>query len=132
LNSKLHAVCDGLGRPVAMFLSKGQMSDYKGARHLLDAVPKANVLLADRGYDADWFRDALRGKGIEPCMPPKKTAKSKSNMMKRFISSVIKSKTCSQNLKTGGALQPDMTDALTHSRPQSPLLLSSYGGFNES
>ena len=60
-----------------MFLSKGQMSDYKGARHLLDALPDANVLLADRGYDADWFRDALRARGIEPCIPPKKNRKTK-------------------------------------------------------
>ena len=60
-----------------MFLSNGQMSDYKGARHLLDALPDANVLLADRGYDADWFRDALRARGIEPCIPPKKNRKTK-------------------------------------------------------
>ncbi len=53
------------------------MSDYKGARHLLEALPKANVLLADRGYDEDWFRDALRKKGIEPCIPPKKNRKIK-------------------------------------------------------
>ena len=32
LNSKLHAVCDGLGRPVVMLLSEGQMSDHKGRR----------------------------------------------------------------------------------------------------
>jgi len=28
LNSKLHAVCDGQGRPLVMLLSEGQMSDY--------------------------------------------------------------------------------------------------------
>ena len=58
LNSKLHAVCDGNGKPVAMLLSEGQMSDYKGAAYLLDKLPHARELLADRGYDADWFRDA--------------------------------------------------------------------------
>ncbi|MCH5277689.1 MAG: transposase, partial [Desulfovibrionaceae bacterium] len=26
-------------------------------------------LLADRGYDADWFRRALHTKGITPCIP---------------------------------------------------------------
>jgi len=29
LNSKLHAVCDGQGRPIMMFLSEGQLSDHK-------------------------------------------------------------------------------------------------------
>ena len=35
LNSKLHAVCDGQGRPLIMLLSEGQMSDYKGAALML-------------------------------------------------------------------------------------------------
>lgn len=26
-----------------------------------------------RGYDADWFRDALKDKGIKPCIPGRKT-----------------------------------------------------------
>ena len=52
-----------------MLLSEGQMSDYKGAALMIDALPKAKALLADRGYDADWFREALRDKGIRPCIP---------------------------------------------------------------
>lgn len=36
---------------------------------MLDELPKAQWLLADRGYDADWFRDALQEKGITPCIP---------------------------------------------------------------
>ena len=53
------------------------MSDYKGARLIIDTLPPAKHLLADRGYDADWFREALQGKGIEPCIPPKKNRKRK-------------------------------------------------------
>jgi Transposase DDE domain len=59
LNSKLHAVCDSRGRPLVMLLSEVQMSDYKGAALMLPAMPKAKQLLADKGYDADWFRAAL-------------------------------------------------------------------------
>lgn len=58
-----------------MLLSEGQMSDYKGAALLLPVLPKARELLADRGYDADWFRMALMEKGITPCIPPKKNRK---------------------------------------------------------
>ena len=36
------------------------MSDYKGAALMLPVMPKAKQLLADRGYDADWFRAAPR------------------------------------------------------------------------
>jgi hypothetical protein len=35
--------------------------DYKGAALMLSAMPKAKQLLADKGYDADWFRTAQRG-----------------------------------------------------------------------
>ena len=66
MNSKLHAVCDGLGRPIIMLLSEGQMSDHKGARLLLGALPNARELLGDKGYDSDWFRAALVARGITP------------------------------------------------------------------
>ena len=54
-----------------MFLSAGQTSDYIGARALLPTIPQAGALLADRGYDADWFRNALIKLGISPCIPSK-------------------------------------------------------------
>jgi hypothetical protein len=43
LNSKLHAVCDGRGHPIVMLLSEGQMSDYKGAALMINALPPAKV-----------------------------------------------------------------------------------------
>ena len=36
-------------------------------------LPSAEWLLADRGYDADWFRNALKDKGITPCIPGRKS-----------------------------------------------------------
>ena len=58
-----------------MLLSEGQMSDYKGAALMIDALPRAKALLADRGYDADWFRAALTKRGITPCIPSKANRK---------------------------------------------------------
>jgi len=40
---------------VQLWLSAGQISDYTGARALLRRLPAARTMLADRGYDADWF-----------------------------------------------------------------------------
>ena len=34
---------------------------------MIDAFPKARTLLADKGYDADWFRDALAERKITAC-----------------------------------------------------------------
>lgn len=75
MNSKLHAVCDGRGRPLVMLLSEGQMSDYKGAALMIEVFPKAKALLGDKGYDADWFRQALTERGITPCIPSKANRK---------------------------------------------------------
>jgi len=50
-------------------VTAGQVSDYTGAAVLLDSLPRAQWLRGDRGYDADWFRDALEAKGITPCIP---------------------------------------------------------------
>ena len=69
MNSKLHAVCDGKGRPIRIALTEGQRSDYDGARLLLADLPAAKQLLADKGYDADWFRDALAKRKIRACIP---------------------------------------------------------------
>jgi transposase len=46
-----------------------QVSDYTGAAALLGSLRAAEWVIADWGYDADWFREALNGKGIRPCIP---------------------------------------------------------------
>ena len=72
MNTKLHGITDQNGRPLSFFMTAGQTSDYTGAAALPDSLPIAQWMLADRGYDADWFRDALEGKGIKPCIPGRK------------------------------------------------------------
>lgn len=59
-----------------MLLPEGQMSDYKGAALMFEAMPPAPVLLADRGYDADWFRQALAARGTAACIPSRKGRKA--------------------------------------------------------
>ena len=58
-----------------MLLSEGQMSDHKGAFMLLPSLPGAKELLGDKGYDSDWFRQALADRGIAPCIPPRSNRK---------------------------------------------------------
>ncbi len=54
-------------------MTAGQVSDYIGAAALLGSLPAAEWMIADRGYAADWFRDALKDKGIRPCIPGRKS-----------------------------------------------------------
>lgn len=63
---------DATGRPIRFFMRAGEVSDYTGAAAMLSSLPAAEWLLADRGYDADWFRDALKDKGIRACIPGRK------------------------------------------------------------
>lgn len=73
MNTKLHAVTDANSRPLSFFMAADQVSDYIGAAALLDELPKAQWLLADRAYDADWFREVLREKDIKPCIQGRKS-----------------------------------------------------------
>jgi len=55
------------------FMTAGQVSDYTGAAALLNSLPAAEWPIADRGYDADRFRGALKYRGIRPCIPGRKS-----------------------------------------------------------
>jgi transposase len=52
------------------------MSDHKGARLILEALPTGATLIADRGYYSNRFREALADKGITSCIPPTKSRKA--------------------------------------------------------
>lgn len=47
------------------------MSDHKGAAIIYPKLPTADMLIGDKGYDSDAFRDALTKRGITPCIPPR-------------------------------------------------------------
>lgn len=50
-------------------------SDYTGAAALLASLAPTKALLADKGYDADWLREALADQKIEACIPSKSNRK---------------------------------------------------------
>lgn len=66
-------VCDDKGRPRLLHLSEGQASDHKTAAAVLEALPPARYLLADRAYGSAGLRQALMERGITPCIPPHAT-----------------------------------------------------------
>jgi transposase len=39
-------------------------------------LPDAETIIADKGYDSDAFRDALAGRGITACIPPRAKRRS--------------------------------------------------------
>lgn len=76
-------------------MTAGQVSDYTGAFALLDSLPMAQRMLADRGYAADWFRDALEEKGSDPAFREKDPAENQSNTTSENTKDATASKSCS-------------------------------------
>jgi len=52
LSTKIHATVDALGNPLSFHLTGGQACDLDGAEVLLPQL-ESDILLADKGYDAD-------------------------------------------------------------------------------
>ena len=63
LTTKIHAVVDANGNPIALKLSEGQAHDGRSAADMLDSVGPGQTLLADRGYDSDALRQTLADRG---------------------------------------------------------------------
>ncbi|MBB1491210.1 transposase [Paracoccus sp. MC1862] len=73
MSTILHAITHAQGRPIRFFMAAGQNGDYVRAVAFLSDPPAAEWLLADTGCDAEWFREALRDKGIRACIPSRKS-----------------------------------------------------------
>ena len=71
MTSKIHAVVDSNGLPVRLALSAGEANDVRLAGKLLSRLKSGSMLLADRGYDADWIRELAMKKGAWANIPPK-------------------------------------------------------------
>ena len=56
LTTKIHAVVDTNGLPVQLGLTPGETHDNRLCPALLNELKPQTMLLADRGYDADWIR----------------------------------------------------------------------------
>jgi transposase len=70
-STKIHIAVDALGNPLRLHLTAGQRHDSPQAQHLIEGY-EPQVLIADKGYDADQLIEAVIAKGILAVIPPKK------------------------------------------------------------
>ncbi len=75
MTTKVHAVVDALGNPLAIRLTGGQAHDITQAEALLAEV-EPQALIADKSYDADGFIETLTVRRIEPVIPSKANRKA--------------------------------------------------------
>jgi transposase len=65
-----------MGLPIAFALTGGETSYYKGYLPIMNADgPAPRVLLADKGYDADFIREDMERRGGTAMIPTKRNRK---------------------------------------------------------
>jgi transposase len=87
LTTKIHALVDASGLPIALKLTEGQAHDGRSAQDMLETVDAGQILLADRAYDSDALRETLAQRGAWAnirAMPGRKTKPAFSPFLYRY------------------------------------------------
>jgi transposase len=98
LTTKIHALVDAEGRPIALKLTEGQAHDGRAADDMLGDLGEGQILLADRAYDSNRLRHRLSEQGawanVKP-MPNRRETLAFSkflykyrNLVERFFNKV--------------------------------------------
>ena len=87
LTTKIHALVDANGLPIALKLTEGQAHDGRSAKDMLGNIGEGQILLADRAYDSDALRKDVAARGgwanIKP-MPGRVNIPAFSPFLYRF------------------------------------------------
>lgn len=87
LTTKIHAMVDAEGLPIALKLTEGQAHDGRAAQDMLETLRPGDTLLADRAYDSDATRQTVAERGawanIKP-MPNRKNVPAFSGFLYRY------------------------------------------------
>jgi transposase len=73
--TKIHALTEDRGRPVAFLITPGNCHDLTAARDLLPTIHPPRQLLADKAYDARSLRNWLAQRRVKVVIPPNPTRK---------------------------------------------------------
>jgi transposase len=84
LTTKIHALVEGRGLPLRLVLTGGQVHDTQAAAELLAALPQETVVVADKGYDADWIRELIESQDAAPNIPAKSSRRQRFCFSKRL------------------------------------------------
>jgi transposase len=66
---------DGLGNPLKLYLTSGEVHDIVPAQGLISEFTPQRVI-ADKGYDSNEFASKLEERGIEVVIPPRSNRKN--------------------------------------------------------
>ena len=77
LTTKIHALVDADGLPIALKLTEGQAHDGRSAEDMLETVREGTILLADRAYDSNERRETPAKRGAWANIKPLSNRKTK-------------------------------------------------------
>jgi transposase len=121
LTTKIHACVDTNGLPVRLELTTGEAHDNRLVTGLLSDLKPGAILLADRGYDADWIREFVGQRGAWANIRQNVTAKTQSALAPIFTGHAI----WSSDFSTGSSNVGGSPRDTTNSRPTTLLSSSS-------
>lgn len=67
--TKIHLAVDAYGLPIAFEITGGQINDCSIGPALIGATPRADIIIADKGYDSDRVRAAIKTRSSQPVIP---------------------------------------------------------------
>jgi transposase len=96
-STKLHVVVNGLGMPVELKVTPGQVADITQAQTLLESHD-FDAVIGDKGYDSKKLVTYIESRGAEAVIPPRSNLKDQRefdqhlyrerNLVERFISRI--------------------------------------------
>ena len=75
MSTKIHAATDALGNPVRLLFGPGQRHDVTRSHELVRGF-KPDAVIADKGYDADHLRNAIRDMEALAVIPSRSNRKA--------------------------------------------------------
>jgi transposase len=103
-STKIHARTNAEGLPIALLLTPGEAHDSTAFTDLMaeyEADPE--VMLADKGYDGDAIRDAIRDRGGTPEIPTKNNRRIQHTVNRALYATRTGSSVSSTASRTAGA-----------------------------
>jgi len=72
---------DSCGFPLDFKITGGEVHDCKAAPQLIDKLPTAHYVIADKGYDSESLRDQIRENNSIPMIPRKANSNIRNDEM---------------------------------------------------
>jgi transposase len=71
LTTKIHLAVDSYGLPIEFMITGGEVHDSVAATELIERLPDAEAIMADKGYDSEKIREQIEAKGARAVIPRK-------------------------------------------------------------